>query len=83
MTQDQCLQLPHHFTHDSGDGLGMVCYPGDVAWIDLSNPNNPQDVHFHTNGGTAVPEPGSWALFAVAALVALVFNPRSRCRYPR
>jgi hypothetical protein len=58
MTQEQCLQLPHHATH-----LG-VCYPGSNFSLTLSNPNNPQSVDWHN-----VPEPGTLMLAAVAAIV--------------
>jgi hypothetical protein len=44
MTQEQCLALPSHFTHEN------VCYPGSNATIQL---------HGLTMGATSVPEPGS------------------------
>lgn len=74
MTQNECLASAHHFTHLD------VCYPGDVAWIDLSNPQNPQPTNFHV---TSVAEPGTTALFAVAAIAALMFNRRPRCHSRR
>jgi hypothetical protein len=73
MTQDECLNLQSHFTH-----LG-VCYPGSVAWVQISNPQDPKPATFHTNA--SVPEPSTFALFALAMLVAWVFHVRPRCRY--
>jgi hypothetical protein len=63
MTQDQCLSLPSHFTH-----LG-VCYPGNQASLQLSNPNNPGPVKFTA---TSVPEPGTGALFALALILGVL-----------
>jgi len=61
MTQDQCLQAPSHWTH-----LG-VCYPGSNATIQL---------HGISMGGqvspTSVPEPSTFALFALALVMGLV-----------
>lgn len=76
-TQEECMVSPHHFTH-----LG-VCYEGDVAYITLSNPDNPQPVQF-TVGSTpaSVPEPSVALLFAAAALVAF-YEGRRRSRIRR
>jgi len=63
MTQEECLASPHHFTH-----LG-VCYPGNQAYLQLSDPNHPQPVNFQT---TSVPEPGTAGLFAIALVVGAV-----------
>ena len=60
MSQDECLASSHHFTH-----LG-VCYPGSVAWIGISSPDNPQPATF------SVPEPSTAALFAIALVVGVV-----------
>ena len=73
MTQNECLSSPHHFTHLD------VCYPGDVAWIDMSNPENPQPENFHV---TSVTEPGTAMLFVIAAVIAVLLNAVPRCRYP-
>jgi hypothetical protein len=62
MTQDECLVSPHHFTH-----LG-VCYPGSVAWIGISSPDNPQPVTFQVG----VPEPGAIALMITGIVVLWV-----------
>ena len=68
MTQEECLLSPHHFTH-----LG-VCYPGDVAWIGISNPQNPQPVSFVT-----VAEPAAFPLFMLGlAIAALTTRHRRR-----
>ena len=68
MTQDQCLSLPSHFTH-----LG-VCYPGNNASLQLSDPNHPQAVKFQT---TSVPEPATGTLLALALILgALSARPR-------
>jgi PEP-CTERM motif len=64
MTQEECLASPHHFTH-----LG-VCYPGNQAYLTLSNPNDPQPVKFTS---TSVPEPSTAALFALALILCLLF----------
>jgi hypothetical protein len=61
MTQEECLASPHHFTH-----LG-VCYPGGVAYVQLSSANDPKQATF-----TTVPEPSMLALFAVALVVGVV-----------
>jgi hypothetical protein len=69
VTQDECLVSPHHFTH-----LG-VCYPGSVAWIGLSSPDNPQPVTFSV---TSVPEPSTAALFAIALVVGAALHGLAR-----
>jgi hypothetical protein len=76
MTQDECLASPHHFTY-----LG-VCYPGSVAWIGISSPDNPQPVTFHSTGAVGVPEPGALALIVIG-LVALQMSRASRRRIRR
>jgi len=73
MTQDECLQLPSHFTH-----LG-VCYPGSVAYVGLSSADHPQPTTFSV---TSVPEPSTFALFA-AALVLGVLSSLIRSRSAR
>ena len=67
MTQDQCLSLPSHFTH-----LG-TCYPGSNATLQLSNPNDPQPVDFHTTG---VPEPQVLSLLLLGLIA--VYGGRRR-----
>jgi hypothetical protein len=73
MTQDECLASPHHFTY-----LG-VCYPGSVAYVQLSSANDPKPASFSTNGATSVPEPSTAVLFALA-LVLGVLSSRIRPR---
>jgi hypothetical protein len=46
-----------------------VCYAGDVAWIGISSPQNPQPVTFHTTGAVGVPEPGAFALMVIGLVV--------------
>lgn len=75
MTQDECLASPHHFTHDNGDGV-MRCYPGDVAFVQLSSVENPQPVTFKVE---SVPEPATSALFALGLILgALALRIRAR-----
>jgi len=71
ITQAECLQLPHHFTYLD------VCYPGDVAWVGLSNPTDPQPVSFKT-GFTSVPEPSTTALFMAVLLIGALRRCRDR-----
>ena len=68
MTQDECLASPHHFTHDNGDGV-MVCYPGSVAFVQLSAADHPQPLTFTV---TSVPEPATGALFALALILGFL-----------
>jgi hypothetical protein len=70
MPQDECLVSPHHFTY-----LG-VCYPGSVAYVQLSSANDPRPASFSV---TSVPEPTTAALFALA-LVLGVLSSRIRVR---
>jgi uncharacterized protein (TIGR03382 family) len=70
MTQGECLASPHHFTH-----LG-VCYPGDVAYIQVSSPDNPQPATFYVGQSTAVPELAIWPLLLLG-LAALGVRRRT------
>ena len=70
MDQSTCLSLPSHFTH-----LG-TCYPGSNATLQLSNPNDPQPVDFHTTG---VPEPQILPLL-ILGLTALLCGRRAASR---
>lgn len=68
MNQQTCLALPHHFTH-----LG-VCYPGENAYIGISNPTNPHQVSFTVGA----PEPGTFSLMAIGLLALIA----ARCVRP-
>jgi hypothetical protein len=70
MTQDECLASPHHFTYEG------VCYPGSVAYVQLSSANDPKPATFSV---TSVPEPSTLPLFALA-LVVCVVSLRIRAR---
>lgn len=71
MDQKTCLALPHHFTH-----LG-VCYPGENAYIGITNPQNPGPVTFTV---ASAPEPSTFVLMLLAAGIFIVmrgFRPRA------
>jgi hypothetical protein len=70
MTQDECLASPHHLTYEG------VCYPGSVAYVQLSSANDPKPATFSV---TSVPEPSTLPLFALA-LVVCVVSSRIRTR---
>jgi hypothetical protein len=53
-----------------------VCYPGSVAYVQLSSANDPKPATFSV---TSVPEPSTLPLFALA-LVVCVVSLRIRAR---